>query len=221
MPASYIPTREAEMRIWAATFATLITADPAKYGLAAGDAFAISAKVNAFDAAYTVAIEPATRTKPTVAAKDQAKIEMLDLLRQYAQQIRSNRGVAVDDKLALGLNIPDGSPTPVPPPSTVPMLNVSQVTPLAHTIRFRDAEAGNSRAKPAGVLGMQLFCVVADAAPASPEGTRFISFVTRDNFTREFQPGDVGKTAYYYGRWQTRTGLTGPWSQIASMTVAG
>jgi hypothetical protein len=30
----------------------------------------------------------------------------------------------------------------------------------------------------------------------------------------------VGKTAYYYGKWVTQTGLEGPWSAAASMTIA-
>jgi hypothetical protein len=36
----------------------------------------------------------------------------------------------------------------------------------------------------------------------------------------ELNPIDAGKTASYFARWVTRTGLFGPWSLPQSMTIA-
>jgi hypothetical protein len=44
---------------------------------------------------------------------------------------------------------------------------------------------------------------------------------TRQSYVVQFNPADKGKTAYYYGRWITGTGLVGPWSMLAQLTIAG
>jgi hypothetical protein len=85
----------------------------------------------------------------------------------------------------------------------------------------RDAENPDRPGKPRHVIGLQLFCHVGDVAPADPLDARFERFVTRQTYTVEFQPQQVGKKAFYYARWQIATGDTGPWSAVASMTVAG
>src|SRR5438046_3013565 len=158
---SYIPTRDAELGQWVGNFSTLISASPATYGLVAGDAAAIAGYVNAFVAALTVVNNPATKTKATVAAKDGAKAAMLDIVRPYAQQVRNNNGVSNADKTALGLTIVDRTPTPVPPPTSSPLLSVIGATPGEHTLRYSDANTPDSRRKPAGTIGLQLFVAVA------------------------------------------------------------
>ena len=89
---------------------------------------------------------------------------MLDIVRPYAQQIRANRGISNADKTALGLNVPDGTPTPVPAPSTSPILAVIGATPGEHTIRFADSATPDKRGKPFGAIGLQLFVAVGPAA---------------------------------------------------------
>ena len=92
--AGYIPQRDSLLLPWALNFSTLITASPATYGLLAGDATAIAAVYSAYNTAYGLAINPATRTPVTVANKDTAKITMLATIRPYAQSISLNAGVS-------------------------------------------------------------------------------------------------------------------------------
>lgn len=66
----------------------------------------------------------ATKTRAMAAAKDGARAAILEIVRRYAQQVRNNQGVSNADgvsdadKLALGLTLPDRTPTVVPAPST-------------------------------------------------------------------------------------------------------
>jgi hypothetical protein len=222
--ADYIPKTEDGLRNWANNFSTLITANPTTYGLMASDATAIAALVDAFDAALTLATDPSTKTKTTVLARDAAKSAMLPVLRHYAQTIKLNDGVTNEEKGALGLTIDDTQRTPIPAPSTQPICNIVAATPLRHALRFADAATPAKRAKPDGVLALELHYFVGDDPPVSPDATGgttiFYGLITRQPYAVVHEPVSVGKTATYYARWITRTGLVGPWSAPVSMTVA-
>lgn len=217
---SYIPSRDAELGQWVTNFSTLITASPGTYGLLAGDAAAIAAYVTAFTGALAVVNNPATKTKATVAAKDGARAAMLDIVRPYAQQVRNNNGVSNADKTALGLTIVDRTPTSVPPPTSSPLISVIGATPGEHTLRYSDSNAPDSRRKPVGVIGLQLFVAVASGAVADPAVAPFKAFVTRQPYGVTFDPADNGKLATYFARWQNRKGQTGPWSNAITFTIA-
>src|SRR5438105_3306455 len=98
--ADYLPSKETQLSAWVANFSTLITATPGAYGLMASDAVTIASAVNLFTAALTLALNPATKTKATVADKNAKKHSMLVTIRQYAQVIKRNLGVSNEAKIA-------------------------------------------------------------------------------------------------------------------------
>lgn len=225
MPAfpSYIPPRDADLATWADNFSDLITASPGTYGLLAGDATVIAVVVAAYLAAYAAAVNPSTRTPVTVAAKDTARTNMIDLVRPYAVQISLNAGVLSSDKIAVGVNPRTSTPTPIATPTTAPVLGIASATNLVHVIRARDEMSSpTSKAKPYGSTQMQLWAAaVAAATPTpTPDETTLKQIVTKIPVLAEWDSDDAGKTAVYYARWQTRTGLIGPWSSPVSMTIA-
>ena len=77
----------------------------------------------------------------------------------------------------------------------------------------------DSRAKPFGVTSLLPWAASASPRPPTPRRANS-ALVTKQPYFQAFQVGDVGKTAYYYGRWCTRTGLVGPMSAVASMLIA-
>ena len=217
--ADYLPRRDPELGQWAANFSALITAAPTTYGLVAGDASTIATYVSAFTSALAVVNNPATKTKATVAAKDGAKAAMLDIVRGYAQQVRNNNGVSNADKTALGLTIPDRTPTVVPPPTSQPLLNIIGATPGVHTLRYADASTPDSRRKPVGTIGLQLFVAIGAGAVTDPAVAPFRAFVTRQPYGVSFEPADHGKLATYFARWQNGKGEAGPWSNPVTFTI--
>ncbi len=221
MSVSYIPLRDGDLNLWGINFDTLITAGPSVFGLQPADAVFIHGYVSAFTTALQTAINPSTRTPASVAEKDGAKAAMLDIVRLYAQQIRLNHGVADVDKIALGITVTDAIRTPIPAPSTYPVVQVVGATFLAHTLRYNDQNTPDSRAKPFGALGLQLFVAIGDAPASSPEQADFQVFVTHQPFEVTFQPGQGGKYATYFSRWQTATGLVGPWPAPVSLMIVG
>src|SRR5262245_17420772 len=220
MGSSYIPVRDSELDSWLLNFKTLIAANPTNYGLVVADATAITNSFNAWHTAYLAATNPATRTHVTIAAKDAQKILTLDVVRTYAATIRANTAVSNDLKLGLGLHIADDVPTPVPPPSTYPILAINGAGPGMQDLRAADQNTPTRRAKPAGTAGLLVFRSIGTAAANDPTQAFFLGFVTRAAFTSNFEAGDDGKIATYFGRWTNGKGELGPWSAPVSMRIA-
>lgn len=236
MAAPYIPARDSTLDVWADNFQTLISASPTTYGLNAPDAAAIANAFTLWHAAYLlggstgsppVPVNPSTFTSVTVAEKNSQKIAMTTLYRAYASQIRINPGVSNSDKTALGLNLPNNSPSPIGAPSTWPLLAIVSAGPGLHEIRYNDSATPSLRKKPFGAIGMQLFRGIGAAVITDPDLCHWLAQVTVNPFVSMFDPGDAGKIATYFARWITRgrqaggaNGLVGPWSASVSMTIA-
>lgn len=217
----YIPATDSGTASWSNNFSTLITANPATYGLVAADATAIAAIVATWATAYALVLSPSTKTPTTVSAKNTAKINLLAVVRPYAQTIALNAGVASSDKTALGLNPRTSTPTPITAPTTNPILSIISGTPLVQILRYRDSAASPSvKSKPYGVTQVQLFASASATPITDPSVLGYHAAKTKSPLQAVWQSGDVGKVAYYAARYITRTGLVGPWSPVVSMTIA-
>lgn len=227
MSTPYIPPRDVDLVTWADNFSALITASPSTYGLDAGDASTIAGLVATWDAAYALAVNPSTRTPVTIADKNTAKLAMLPVVRAYASQIRLNPGVANADKTALGLNLPNNSPAPIPAPATMPVITVVQNQPLRTLLKFRDELASpTSRAKAPNSIGLELRALVSTTPGTDPDAAPYVGTFTKVPFFLDWDPTDAGKVVTFWGRWINRAGTiginkaqVGPWSTGVTSTI--
>jgi hypothetical protein len=149
MSPPYIPPTDTDFNSWIDNFSAVLTAAPATYGLLAADATVVAGVTATWDAAYTAAINPATRSPVTVQAKIDAKLAALATVRPYAQQIANNVGVTAPAKIAIGVNPRTTPPSPITAPVTNPILSIPSMTPLGHVLRYRDELASPTvKAKP-------------------------------------------------------------------------
>ena len=220
MPSTYLPSREAELDTWLDNFRALIAAAPADYGLEAADALAITSACAAWHTAYLAAVNPTTRTKGTVAAKNTQRASVKAIVRGYAATIRADQTISDALKIGLGLHVRDAELTPVPPPATVPVLALAGMRQGSQEIRATDESTPGSRARPAGSAGMLLFRAVAGAPVSDPAEAQFLAFSGRPEYTCAFAPADNGKTATYFARWTNAKGEMGPWSQPLPVSIA-
>src|SRR6185436_20107712 len=95
---------------------------------------------------------------------NQQKANVLSVVRGYSATIRANRAVSDELKVGLGLHIADRQPTPVPAPSTYPVLTIQGLGLGAQDLNAADQMTPNKRAKPAGAVGLILFRAV-DTTP--------------------------------------------------------
>ena len=220
MGSSYLPTRDPELDSWLNNFQTLIAATPTNYGLVTSDATAITAAYTSWHLAYQAAVNPSTRTHGTVATKNTQKRNVTSVVRGYAATIRANRAVSDALKIGIGLHVRDTSPTPVPPPTTVPVLAIANMRQGLQEVRATDESTPSSRARPAGSAGMILFRAIDDAAVTDPAAAQFLAFTGKTDFTCAYAPVDNGKTATYFARWTNAKGEMGPWSQPMPVSIA-
>lgn len=225
MARDYIPTTLAARVAWAANFAALITATPAAYGLVPADAVSIAAAVTALEDAYGVAVNPGTRTSAAVAAQNGADLQMQAVCRPFAMRIKSNTAVSEAQLLGLGLNVPSGGSTPVPPPTTEPSLALVAIAPGTLRVAYAQAPGASGRAKPENVVGAQIFVTYGQTPAVDPTVAAYAATVTKSPFVLDVPQARRGQTATIWARWQTRSGdngvaATGPWSAALSTLTA-
>lgn len=220
MANSWIPTLDGPLDTFALNFQTLIAASPTSYGLVAADATAITAAYTTWHAAYLAAVNPTTRTHATIMTKNIQKANVLSVLRGYGATIRVNRAVTDALKIGLGLHVRDTTPTPIPPPSSYPLLTIDSFNLGTLALHAADQNTPDKKARPAGTSGLLLFSVVGPAAATVPTGLEFSAFLTRPTFENTFSPDDSGKTVTYFGRWTNGKGELGPWSPPVSIRIA-
>lgn len=215
----YIPNTDAGVLSWGSNFTTLITADPGRYGLEATNAALLQGLYDDFDAALTVALDPDTRTKPSVALKDGHKADFLASARAYAAIIRANLGVTDEDKVSLGLNVPDPTPTPIPPPSTTPVCTVTLAGIDVHQMSVADILTPTKKAKPQGVTGMLLLRTVTATPTADITIANLVQIVTKSDSLISTAGLEKGKYANYAGVWFNRKGELGEIGGVSSFIV--
>lgn len=220
---AYIPTKDADLIDWGSNFASVITADPAAYGLLAADALVIQTNFDEFQAAYTLAVNPATRTIVTIAAKDEEKAGFLSLARGYAAIIRANAGVSDEAKAAAGLTIPDPTPTPIPVPTTSPLLAAPLQGQGVILMTITDSATPTLKKKPFGVLGGILYAGVwTGATPPVPGTLTVVGLYTKsDNVITTASFASPGDKFRFQAQWYNRKGQLGPLGPATDLIILG
>ena len=211
------------MKAWMLNFAAVLVNAPVAYGITAPQAADIESAVLTFSAALTTATDPATRTAPTIAAKDNARAEALIICRSYAQRINANPAITDEQRTTLGLTVRKTTPTPTPAPTAQPLLGLRSQIPGVANLEYT-APGTVGKAKPPGVIGVELWVAVGVAAAVDPAAAAFRGTVTRSPFRVEFDAADKGRTATVFCRFATRSGpggvaQVGPWSNPLSFVV--
>lgn len=220
----FIPASDAGFASWSANFEAIMAVDFAAYGLTSGQATAYTASDTAWQSAYATAVNPATRTKPAVAAKDSQRVATEALARQYAAIIRANPAVTDMMRLDAGLNLPTLAPTPVPAPVTSPIISIRNLVPNAANLDYRDSENPDPKAKPEGVVSAEIVAAIGVAPAVSPTAGSTVALQTRTPFQLGFSPDDSGSVVTLFSRWVTRSGpggsaQKGPWAMPVSFTL--
>lgn len=220
MALPYIPTTDAGVRDWLNNFSTLITATPTAFGLTSSDALAIATVASNYNAAYLAAVNPSTRTRATVAAKDAQKAAALFVCRPYAMRINANNTVTNSQREALGITVRDTTPTRLPAPTTHPLLECVSSSPNEQLVRFSDELTPASRSKPFPATALLLFRSIGTAPGSDPNAAAYVGSFTKNPLLVPTNNDDVGKIATYFGRWVNRKGQVGPFSAAASLAIA-
>ena len=191
------------------------------FGLVAGDVADVNAKKATWDTKYPAHQAAQTAANSARQAKDDARNPLEAAFRSLAKSIQAKPSVTAASKQAAGLTVPDTTPTPVGPPTTAPIARIDSGQRLEHVVHFSDTTTPTSKAKPAGVMGCEIWVKVGGPPPIDPSELHFLALDTKTPYEARFDGADGGKPAHYMARWVNSRGEKGPWSPTSSATIGG
>lgn len=218
-PRDYVPGPDAEFDLWQKSLLSALKKESAKFGLSNASDSELGALQAAWTTEYAAHLTAQTSAQTRRAAKDTARAAYTAALRRQVQQTQHTPGVTDADRAALGLNARDAVPTAAVAPTSRPVITIDTSKPLQHTINFFDEDTPTSRAKPAGVLGCEIWFHIGDPAPADPAEFQLAGLDTATPYLKTFDGAHGGKTVHYRTRWLSTRQEPGPWSQAYSATV--
>ncbi len=178
----------------------------------------LNTRFGAWNKFYAAAQNPDLATKTVKDSKVRADEDMQDILKTIFGDIPQS-ALTTQDRTVLRLSEPSSSRTPAPQPTTKPQGRVDASKRLEHTVHFFDENTPNSRAKPDGVRGCQIWCKVGSPA-ADPAELSYLATDTASPYVVHFNGADAGKVVYYWLRWENTRGEVGPWSDVIMATVS-
>jgi hypothetical protein len=220
VPRNFYNGKAADVVAGAANFAALIATDFASYGLTTGQATAFGALNTSLQGAYSAAVDPSTRTPVTVAAKNQSLKNMRANAILLSKIIYATPTVSDAQLVGLGL-LPRSTRTPIPAPTTAPVVEVGVVAGRLVNVRLHPSDS-ERRGMEIGAKGANVYSFVGPTPPADPRDYHFEGMTTR-TITQVLFPNTVasGATVWLSACWVSARGQTGPASAPVAFTLQG
>ena len=221
--ADYIPGSDTGLQAWADNFVTYAFAHLIELGIAPPDIIPITDGRTDFDTKMSANVTAQQAAQSARQAKDDSRDSLESAVRQLVKRLQVSSAVDDTERAALGITVHDKIRTAVAGDITSRPIGVVDTSQrLRHEIRFSDEATPTRRAKPAGVMGCEIWVKVSAAGEAAPTGADELSFVSLDTaspYIAEYDGSDGGKTAHYMLRWVKSSGDKGPWSETISATI--
>jgi hypothetical protein len=223
MAKDYIPRSDTEFQAWATNFITYASVHAVELGIDPADMVTLGANFTDFADKMVANVAAQQAAQAARQAKDDSRDTLESAIRQLVRQLQVSGDVDDSERAALGITIPDTVRTPSTGGiDTRPIGMVDTSQRLRHEIRFVDEATPTSRAKPAGVMGCEIWVKIAaqaEAPPADPDELGFVAMDTASPYIAEYDGANGGKTAHYMLRWCKSGGEKGPWSETISATI--
>jgi len=216
MPHDFLPAADADLEEWVFVFDQRINAEWVSYGLTAGDAAAFHVLAADFSAKRAVAIAPNSRTRSSVAAKNDSRALLKKSARQLARIVNAHPGVSDAQRVNLGLGLRKQAVMAINAPHTKPMLIVDHLG----KVRIVDETLPARRGKPAGVLGAIVLAKLGGAKPVEPSDASFAGLATRPVHAIDLPQNSAGQKLWVMACWVNARGEEGPFSQVAGAMMA-
>ena len=219
----YMPRPDGDFAAWANHYYDAVEKWYSVQGFDPNELKALKEALSAWNAAFPVHVKAQAAAEGARQAKDAARAALEKEVRPVTNFVQGYPKTTNADRAEMGITVRDTSPSPAPAPSSRPLALVESGQRLTHQLRLVDESTPTRRARPAGVLGAEVWVKLVDAdqpAPTDPAALTFLTMTTKPSFRAEFKAGEGGKTAVYMARWVNTRGEKGPWSEITTATVA-
>jgi hypothetical protein len=209
-PIVFPPTSDSKWVEWTQSFLAAVTPNPQGVQLTPAQVAELNTAFLAFQSALATSNAPTTRTRPAVAAKNQARADLRGIAGHLVATVRSNLAISNEQLLELGIK-PRTQRQPVPPPAFAPDIDIVSVNGNRVTIRLHNSQTVGRRRRPVGVAGAAVFSHVGPSAPEDPTLYRFEGNVTKTEVVVEL-PSSVqpGTKVWFTAFWYSPTAASGP-----------
>jgi hypothetical protein len=216
-----LPRADGDFDAWQAVFIGYLNLNGVPLGLTPAQCAAPTAPQAAWTADYAASLNPAAATPAVTAQKREARAALEAVLRPLVREIQALPTTTDEQRVAMGLHVHATGHAPAPVPSTARLATVDTSRRLQHVVHFRDSASPHSKAKPAGVLGCEIWAKVGGPPPASVAELVYLATDTATPYLAEYDIAQAGETVYYWLRWVNTRGQTGPWSEVVNATTPG
>jgi hypothetical protein len=216
----YIPQSEKAFTPWVDTFMTNLVILYPQFGMPALAVQNLTVLHTDYTNKLKIANDPATRTKVTVKAKNNAKKALIKALREDVKAyIAFNPLVTDDHRNRLGLPIYKTTRTDAPVAKEAPDMEFHSPEIRRVDIYFYPKGQKKGSAKPEGQREVEACYLVSDQPAERIE--ELIHTVSDSNSPIELQLGDKdrGKVLSIVLRWVNPRGERGPWSDIRTVII--
>ena len=218
--ADFIPTRDQDFKGFAQGFADELSKSPGAYGISQADADTVVRAFDLFAEADARAMNPSTRTKGTVDAKNEARNALRDLIRTFASQFRANMGISTQALIEVGVQRRPQTLGRRKCPQTSPAINLKARTPGHDELTYSDSLtlASGSGRKPHGAARLELFASYDHDHKGELPPVDAIYLGSYRKSPIEVPHGAHLKDGEptYWGRWAGHNDDVGPWSLPAT-----
>lgn len=217
---NFVPRSDAEFNLWQIALIAQVQANATAWGITPADITALVVLQALWNVAFGKSANRQNRSAADVQAKDDARNAYETALRKFvAQWLSNNAKVPNSERQRMGLTVKTGIRTAKPVPETCPVAVIDYSARLRHTIAFADETSPNTKAKPDGVHGCEVWVKLGGEVPKSADDCTYLATDTASPYVATFDGEDVGKTAWYMLRWVNTRGERGPWSPTFSALV--
>lgn len=221
MASYYIPGPDSEFDSMQSQYVTYFNANAVTWGYSLPETGAMTTKQTNWNTAYSAHLNAVAAAVGAKSLKDQRRAELTDEIQLRTNEIQPNPVTTDTHRASLGITIADTIRTPVTAPTSSPVLQVDTSQRLQVTVSYADEGTPTSKAKPAGVMGCEVWMKVDGAAPTDLDDCEFVTLDTRTPHMIAFDGADAGKPVHFIGRWVSTRGDKGPISETVSTTVPG
>ena len=217
--ADFIPQNDADFRALGRKMVSGGTGHEAAVGITTGQLTALNDAIEDCDNATIAVTTAETAYNNAIAERNAARAVAEPLMRAMNRTVQAKAGVPDVLKTGMGLPLHDTTPSHAPAPTTRPVLLVDTSERLQHKITFHDETNLKSRAKPAGVSDIEIWCKIGAPAPADFNDCVLVTTSPKNNVVITCKGADAGKPAHYMARWKSTRGEFGPWSETVVASI--
>lgn len=219
--SGYLPNRDAEFDEWVDNFIAYAGPRLEQMGFTPSDFEPIDTAVPEWKNALNTHLMWKAQTKSKREEKDQHRSDLSAMIRAFVARVQASPLVTDADRLGMGITVRSSAQIPSTLPAQMrPTGRAIGGAPLKHIVSFENAaDAGVSKAKPAGVRSCEIWVKIGQE-PSGPSELTYVKSTTRTRTVVDHEEQNAGKTAYYRLRWIDTHGNPGTWSDVFQATIA-